>query len=70
MIKSAILTISFILIILMAACHPMPQAMRRESLQPDLIIQPGDLDEALWMSLKEGDGRRVDFSAFGLSWEG
>lgn len=67
-IKSTALTFIFLYILFLAACQPM--AMRRESKTPDLIIQPGDLYTALDMSLQAGDGRRVDFSPFGLSWEG
>jgi hypothetical protein len=66
---SIILIIIFAAIVAMAALTPTTQAMKRESLQPDLIIQPGDLFAALDVSLQMGDGRRVDFSPFGLSWE-
>jgi hypothetical protein len=66
--KSTLLTLAFIVILFMAACSPM--AMKRESaIEPDLVIQPGDLFTALDVSLQMGDGRRVDFSPFGLSWE-
>jgi hypothetical protein len=67
---SIILIIIFAAIVAMAALTPTAQAMKRESaLEPDLIIQPGDLFTALDASLQMGDGRRVDFSPFGLSWE-
>jgi hypothetical protein len=41
-------------------------AMKRESLTPDLIIQPHDLAEALDLSLQMGDGRRVNWQAVGF----
>ena len=41
-------------------------AMKRESLTPDLIIQPADLYTALDMSLQVGDGRRVNWEAVGF----
>jgi hypothetical protein len=66
--KTTLLIILIILSALFWAVKPV-QAMRRESLEPDLIIQPGDLYTALDMSLQVGDGRRVDFAPFGLSWE-
>lgn len=68
MIKSTILTIVFLAILLYAAFSPMPQKAR--IVIPDLIIRPISLDEALDASLACGDGRKVDFGPFGLSWEG
>lgn len=67
--KSTTLTIIFLAILLYAALSPMPaQAMKRESITPDLIIQPADLYTALDWSLAVGDGRKVDFSQFGMGW--
>lgn len=64
---STLLALAFILILLWASLSPMPQAaMRRESLEPDLIIQPSDLYTALDMSLAMGDGRRVNWEAVGF----
>lgn len=40
-----------------------PQTMRRES------AKPVTLEEALDLSLAYGDGRKVDFTPFGLGWE-
>lgn len=66
-IKSTLLTIAFILILLWASLSPMPQvAMKRESLEPDLIIQPADLYTALDISLQMGDGRRVNWEKVGF----
>lgn len=61
--KSTTLTIIFLAILLYAALSPMPvQAMKRES------IEPADLYTALDWSLACGDGRKVDFSQFGMGW--
>lgn len=71
MLHKSKITLTIILILLSAllwAVRPQPaQAMRRESLEPDLIIQPTDLVQALDMSLSLGDGRRVNWQAIG--WE-
>jgi hypothetical protein len=67
-IKSTLLTLAFIIILFIAACSPM--AMKRESgpaKSPDLIIQPGDLAQALDLSLAYGDGRRVNWQAVGFN---
>lgn len=65
------ITLTIILIILSLLpifFRPLPQvAMKRESITPDLIIQPTDLAAALDLSLSLGDGRRVNWS--GLGWE-
>lgn len=66
--KKLQVTLTIILILLYAFLAPIPQ--HTQVITPDLIIQPGDLYEALDMSLAAGDGRRVDFGPFGLSWEG
>lgn len=61
-------TLTIILILassLLWAVKP-AQAMKRESRTPDLIIQPGDLAEALDMSLAIGDGRRINWEAVGF----
>ena len=70
MLHKAQTTLLILLILasaLLWAMRPQPaQAMRRESLEPDIIIQPGDLYTALDMSLSLGDGRRVNWESVGF----
>lgn len=63
--KTTLLILIIILSTLLWAAKP-AQAMRRESVVPDLIIQPADLHTALDWSLAYGDGRRVNWEAVGF----
>lgn len=68
MLRKAQTTLLILFILLSAflwAVKP-AQAMRRESLTPDLIIQPGDLYTALDMSLQMGDGRAINWKPLGF----
>ena len=53
------LTLIFLAILIMAACSPMPQAMRRESkpVRSEIALS---LDQALNLSLAYGDYRKVN----------